>query len=416
MNRIIIIGAGPAGMACAIAAADYFESVVVLEKNEKPGKKLYITGKGRCNVTNACDDEAFMNSIVHNSRFMYSAFRQFDNRDWMDLIEAAGCPLKVERGQRVFPVSDKSSDIIRALGRAMADRGVELRLGTKVKEIAVDDSRVATGVRLSDGTVLTADRVVIATGGLSYVSTGSDGWGMAEAGRLGHRIVPCRPSLVGLDTREKWPGELQGLTLKNVDVTLRHRNKGVETLRGELLLTHFGISGPTVLSLSAKMDADPAEYTVEVDLKPALTDKQLDQRILRDFEKFNNRDLRNGLGELLPSRMIPVVLSLAGIDGDKKVNQIGKDERKKLVRVLKGMSLQITDFYDMNTAVVTSGGVDVREINPKTMESKLIPHLHFAGEIIDVDGLTGGFNIQIAASTGYAAGRVSERKNHANRH
>lgn len=416
MNRIIIIGAGPAGMACAIAAADYFESVVVLEKNEKPGKKLYITGKGRCNVTNACDDEAFMNSIVHNSRFMYSAFRQFDNRDWMDLIEAAGCSLKVERGQRVFPVSDKSSDIIRALGRAMADRGVELRLGTKVKEIAVDDSRVATGVRLSDGTVLTADRVVIATGGLSYVSTGSDGWGMAEAGRLGHRIVPCRPSLVGLDTKEKWPGELQGLTLKNVDVTLRHKNKAVETLRGELLLTHFGISGPTVLSLSAKMDADPAEYTVEVDLKPALTDKQLDQRILRDFEKFNNRDLRNGLGELLPSRMIPVVLSLAGIDGDKKVNQIGKDERKKLVRVLKGMSLQITDFYDMNTAVVTSGGVDVREINPKTMESKLIPHLHFAGEIIDVDGLTGGFNIQIAASTGYAAGRVSERKNHANRH
>lgn len=394
-------------MTAALAAAKSGDSVTLLEKNEKLGKKLYITGKGRCNLTNDCDEHTFLDNVVHNARFMYSAIAGFSHWDLMALIESQGCPLKVERGNRVFPVSDKSSDIIRAFGKALGAAQVDVRLHAEVTAILVAADR-AVGVALVGGETLAADKVVMATGGLSYRSTGSDGWGLREAERLGHTLAPCRPSLVGIEIKETWLKVLQGLTLKNIEAALYCGERLQTKLRGEVLMTHFGLSGPLILTFSALMDEAPERYRVVLDLKPALTEAQLDARLLRDFDQFKNRQIDHTLKALLPKRMIPVILAAAGVVGDKKINQISRVERKSLTAVLKHLPLTIRGFYDPNTAIVTAGGVSTAEINPKTMASKRIAGLYFAGEMIDVDGFTGGFNIQIAASTGFAAGTRRE--------
>ncbi|WP_329885874.1 NAD(P)/FAD-dependent oxidoreductase [Pseudoramibacter faecis] len=407
MKKTIVIGGGPAGMTAALAAAKSGDSVTLLEKNEKLGKKLYITGKGRCNLTNDCDEHTFLDNVVHNARFMYSAIAGFSHWDLMALIESQGCPLKVERGNRVFPVSDKSSDIIRAFGKALGAAQVDVRLHAEVTAILVAADR-AVGVALVGGETLAADKVVMATGGLSYRSTGSDGWGLREAERLGHTLAPCRPSLVGIEIKETWLKVLQGLTLKNIEAALYCGERLQTKLRGEVLMTHFGLSGPLILTFSALMDEAPERYRVVLDLKPALTEAQLDARLLRDFDQFKNRQIDHTLKALLPKRMIPVILAAAGVVGDKKINQISRVERKSLTAVLKHLPLTIRGFYDPNTAIVTAGGVSTAEINPKTMASKRIAGLYFAGEMIDVDGFTGGFNIQIAASTGFAAGTRRE--------
>ena len=406
-KQTLVIGGGPAGMTAAIAAADAGDAVTILERNEKLGKKLYITGKGRCNLTNICDDEDFFKNVVHNERFLFSAMSRFNRWDLMGLIEDNGCPLKTERGGRVFPVSDKSSDVIKAFTKALDNRGVNVEYGVKVTGLITekkDDKTMVTGVKCSDGRQISAEKIILASGGNSYRQTGSDGNGYAVAKALGHNIVAPRPSLIGLVCREKWPRELSGLTLKNVDVTLFHRGKKIKTLRGEVLLTHFGLSGPVILTMSAYLDDHPDQYGLRIDLKPALTDQQLDMRVLRDFEQMPNKKIDNALKKLLPLSLIPAMREMAGIDSETKVNTLDKASRKRLVHLIKNLSFQITDFFEPNTAIVTSGGIDTREINPKTMASKLACGLYFAGEIIDVDALTGGFNIQIAASTGFAAG------------
>ena len=403
----LVIGGGPAGMTAAIAAADAGDEVTLIERNEKLGKKLYITGKGRCNLTNICDDEVFFKNVVHNGRFLFSAMSRFNRWDLMGLIEDNGCPLKTERGGRVFPVSDKSSDVIKAYKKALDTRGVNIEYNAKVTDLnslKTNETVRITGVKLSDGRTLDADKIILAAGGNSYRQTGSDGNGYAFAKALGHHIVAPRPSLIGLVCRENWPGELSGLTLKNVDVMLLHHGKKIKCLRGEVLLTHFGLSGPVILTMSAYCDDNPKNYTLSIDLKPALTDKQLDARILRDFEQVPNKKIDNALKKLLPVSLITVVRKMAGIDAEIKVNALDKASRKRLVYQIKNLTFHITDFFDPNTAIVTSGGIDTREINPKSMASKLVDGLYFAGEIIDVDAVTGGFNIQIAASTGFAAG------------
>lgn len=406
-EQVIVIGGGPAGMMAAYTAASGGDAVILCEKNEKLGKKLYITGKGRCNLTNFCDQETFLKNVVHHPRFLYSSISRFDREDLMDFITRYGCRLKVERGQRVFPESDKSSDIIKAFRRALESAGVEVRLNTPVTSIVTRENE-AVGVKLADGTVLKGDKIVVATGGLSYRLTGSDGWGLDAAEKLGHRVSPCRPSLVGLKTKETWPAQVQGLALKNVDVTLTHKGKKVRTERGEMLLTHFGVSGPLILTDSAYMDDAPETYRLILDLKPALSDQTLDQRIQRELKVNDRKQVVHALASLLPKKLMPIMLDLAGVDRTKTANQITKTERRAIVDALKRQTLQISDFLDINTAIVTSGGVSVKEIDPKTMASKRIRHLYFAGEMIDVDALTGGFNIQIAATTGFVAGTRSE--------
>lgn len=406
-ENVIVIGGGPAGMMAAYSAASEGSTVILCEKNEKLGKKLYITGKGRCNLTNFCDQETFLKNVIHHPRFLYSSISRFDRENLMDFVTDNGCELKVERGQRVFPKSDKSSDIIKAFRRALISAGVEVRLNTPVASIVTQDDE-ALGVKLNDGTTLEADKIIVATGGLSYRSTGSDGWGLQAAKALGHTVTPCRPSLVGVKTKETWPSQVQGLALKNVDVTLVHKGKKLRTERGEMLLTHFGVSGPLILTDSAYMDDAPETYQLILDLKPALTDQKLDQRIQRELRANERKQVVHALGSLLPKKLMPIMLNLAGVDQTKTANQITKAERHAVVDALKRQKLQISDFLDINTAIVTSGGVSVKEINPKTMASKKIRHLYFAGEMIDVDALTGGFNIQIASTTGFVAGTRSE--------
>ena len=406
-RRTVVIGGGPAGMTAAIAAADKGDNVILLERNEKLGKKLFITGKGRCNLTNICDDEDFFKNVVHNGRFLFSALSRFNRWDLMELIEDNGCPLKTERGGRVFPISDKSSDVIKAFKKALDIRGVKVEYNSNVVSFSTKrkaDLAQIIGVSLSDGRQISADKVILATGGNFYRQTGSDGKGYEMVKALGHHIVPPRPSLIGLMCREDWPRELSGLTLKNVDVTLFHCGKSIKYLRGEVLLTHFGLSGPVILTMSAYCDDNPKNYALKIDLKPALTDKQLDARILRDFEQMPNKKIDNALKKLLPASLIPIVRAMAEIDPETKVNALNKESRRRLIYHIKNLQFQILGFFDSNTAIVTAGGVDTREINPKNMASKLIDGLYFAGEIIDVDALTGGFNIQIAASTGFAAG------------
>lgn len=406
MSRVIVIGGGAAGMMAAYAAASCGHSVVLLEQNEKLGKKLFITGKGRCNVTNACEREKLFENVVSNPKFLYSAFSEFDNGDLMELLRRAGCPLKVERGERVFPVSDHASDVTAALIRLLKERGVEVRLHVKVKEISVADGRV-TGALLANGQYIRADAVVLATGGLSYPTTGSRGDGHRIAEGMGHTLKTCMPALTPMETAEQWCTSLQGLSLKNVTLTMRCGGKQIWSGFGEMLFTHFGISGPLVLSASSYYGKckDKTAVTAAVDLKPALTMEQLDRRILRDFEENRNKQFKNVIGSLYPSRLVPVMILLSGIDGEKKIHEVTRQERSRLAEVTKNLTMRVTGLRDFAEAIITQGGIRVKEVNPSTMESKIVQGLYPVGELLDLDAVTGGFNLQIAWSTGYLAGR-----------
>ena len=401
----IIIGGGAAGMIAAVTAADNGKSVLLIEKGEKCGRKLAITGKGRCNVTNNCTDEDFFANIPVNSRFLYSAYSRFNCQDCMDFFEACGVPLKTERGNRVFPVSDNAHDIVHALEKACRDHGVQIHKGEKVKNILVDDG-IVTGVDCGD-TIYNAVSVLVATGGKSYPGTGSDGDGYRFAEKLGHTIVPLKPSLVPLVAEESYCTEMMGLSLKNVALTLvdTAKNKNIYTEQGEMLFTHFGVSGPMVLSASSHIPKmERGRYKILIDMKPALDHAALDKRIQRDFAEIPNRLFSNSLSKLLPAKMIPVIVKLSGIAPDKQVNSVTKQERTDLVKLLKSFPVTVKEFRPLSEAIVTSGGIKVSEISPKTMESKLVQGLFFAGEVMDVDAYTGGFNLQIAFSTGVTAG------------
>jgi hypothetical protein len=401
---VVVVGGGAAGMMAAGTAASRGKRVLLIERNEKPGKKIYITGKGRCNVTNASDLNGYMRNIPTNPRFLYSALSRFFNDDLIALLDDMGIPTKIERGNRVFPASDKSSDIIKGLYRYVEQNGADVWFNTRVKDIMVENNAVR-GVGLYDGRLVEASSVILATGGLSYPTTGSTGDGYTMAERLGHTVKPLMPSLVPLDIVEDWVKSLQGLSLKNVKLSAYAGGKRFFAEQGEMLFTHFGISGPLVLTLSRYMlDHNVTDIEIVLDLKPALTLQQLDERIRRDFSKYNNKQFKNSLGDLLPQKLIPVIVELSHIQQDKPVNQITKEERRNLAEMLKELKMHVLGLRSFKEAVITHGGVDVREIDPKTMESKLVKGLYFAGEIIDVDALTGGYNLQIAFSTGYLAG------------
>lgn len=406
MSKVIVIGGGAAGMMAAVTAADKGHRVTLIEKNEKLGKKLFITGKGRCNVTNSADLDILFSNVCTNEKFLYSAFYSFDNRAVMAFLEKAGCPLKIERGERVFPASDHSSDIISAFSRELKKRNVEILLNTEVKEIiTTEENTQFTGVELSNGKQLMADSCILCTGGISYPSTGSTGDGHRFALKTGHRIVECRPALVPLETAEKWCGDLMGLSLKNVSIRLCDDKKTLYEGFGEMLFTHFGVSGPLVLSASSFYGKrKKGECRLYLDLKPALDLQQLDKRLLRDFEESKNKQFKNALNGLFPARLIPVMIELSGIDPEKKVNEITKEERKAFALLIKNIPMTITGTRSFAEAIITQGGVSVKEVNPSTMESKKIQGLYFAGELLDLDAMTGGFNLQIAWSTGYLAG------------
>ena len=453
MSRVIVIGGGAAGMMAAIAAAQKGHQVLLLEKNEKLGKKIYITWKGRCNLTNACETQELFDSVVSNPRFLYSAIYGFDNAAVQDFFEKRGCPLKVERGNRVFPVSDHSSDIIGTLAKELERLGVTVRLHAPVKDILVrkdggqqggrdagktgDEGRTdnepekspgqatppvpsVRGVRLSSGEELPADAVILCSGGLSYPATGSTGDGHRMAQRLGHTLIPCEPALVPFCVEEEWCADLQGLALKNVSASLFLGKKKVYEGFGEMLFTHFGVSGPLILSASSYYRTRPAQAAkggkkkaeekaapnpvLRLDLKPALSLEQLDRRLIRDFEEAKNRQFRNAVEGLFPVRLIPVMIALSGIDPEKRVHDITRQERQDFAARIKNVELHVTGTRGFPEAIITRGGVSVREVNPATMESRLVSGLYFAGELLDLDALTGGFNLQIAWSTGHLAG------------
>ncbi len=396
-------------MMAAIGAATCGHEVHIYEKNEKPGKKIYITGKGRCNITNAADMDTVFKNVVTNKKFMYSAYYALNNDFVISMFEDDfGVPIKVERGERVFPASDKSSDVINGLVRKLKSLGVEFHLNANVKNVVVKDKK-AVGITLLDdkNKVIVADSVIVATGGFSYQLTGSTGDGYKMAKDTGHAVTDILPALVPLTVKEDFAKDLQGLALKNVKATFFSGNKEVYSEFGEMLFTHFGVSGPIVLSASSyitkKLD-NKESITMEIDLKPALSFEVLDDRILREFSEYINKDFRNSLDKLLPKSLIPIVISLSGIDPFKKVNEITKAERKALVDTLKKLKLTITGTRGFNEAIITQGGVSVKDVNPGTMESKHVDSLYFVGEVLDVDALTGGFNLQIAWSTGYLAG------------
>ena len=391
-------------MMAALKAAENGHDVTLLEKNEKLGKKLFITGKGRCNVTNASDMETIMSQIVTNPRFLYSAFSDCSNTDVMELIENGGCPLKIERGQRVFPESDKSSDIISCFSRLLKKAGVEIILNKEVTHIITEEGRAA-GVSLSDGKKISADAIVLATGGLSYASTGSTGDGHRMARELGHTVTPCFPALVPVNTKEDWCRTLQGLSLKNVTFTVKDGKKKLYEDFGEMLFTHFGISGPLVLSASSKIvkKLDKNPLSAFIDLKPALTEEQLDARLLREFEEGKNKQFKNVAGSLFPAKLLPVMLDLGGIAPGKKVHEITREERAGFIEKTKAFPFTVTGLRGFQEAIITKGGVQVKEVDPKTMESKKTKGLYFAGEVLDLDALTGGYNLQIAWSTAHAA-------------
>lgn len=406
MSRVVIAGGGAAGMAAAIAAAQEGHQVHLYEKNEKLGKKVYITGKGRCNVTNACDTDTLLRNVVTNPRFLYSSFHGFTNQDIMNLLEQNGCPLKVERGNRVFPVSDKSSDVISALSGQMKELGVRVSLLEEVKELLISDGR-CRGIVLSDrAKSIEADAVIVATGGLSYPSTGSTGDGYRFAKACGHRVTELSPALVPFYVKEEVVRDLQGLSLKNIEAVVSDGKKEIYREFGEMLFTHFGVSGPVLLSASsfAAKAIRQRPLTLTIDLKPALSREQLDARILRDFEEASNKQFKNVLSHLYPSKLIPVMIENSKIPPEKKVNEITRQERRNLVEATKAFTLTLTGLRGYEEAIITQGGIDLKEINPSTMESKKIKGLYFAGEVLDVDGVTGGFNLQIAWSTGWAAG------------
>ena len=401
MSKVIIIGAGPAGMMAAIRAGKKHE-VILLDGNERIGKKLFITGKGRCNVTNAKDISEFFEYIPGNPHFLYSALYSFTNEDTMSFFDNEGIKLKVERGDRVFPDSDKSSDIIRGLSNALSRSNVKIRLNSKVHHIILVDKTIKEVV-LKNGDRIKGDYFIIATGGASYTSTGSCGDGQRFAEELGHKIQDLMPSLVPIEIYDEWVKGLMGLSLKNVSVNIKKGTKSVYKEQGEMLFTHFGISGPLILSASRYIKGNN-EYSVSIDLKPALDIAALDKRIQKDFSKFLNKDFKNSLDELLPKKLISVIIKLSGIPEDKKVNEITKEERKTLVAIIKGLDMKVKGLRSLDEAIVTAGGIDTKEIDPSTMKSKIIDNLSFAGEVIDVDAFTGGYNVQIALSTGYLAG------------
>ena len=394
-------------MMAAYSAALNDCEVTLLEQNEKLGKKVFITGKGRCNVTNAGDTSDFFNSVNSNPKFLYSSIYGYDAFMLMDTIESMGCPLKTERGNRVFPVSDHSSDIIKALESSLRKNNVDIHLNTKVSRVLARDDSVI-GIEISGGKKIFADKVILATGGLSYPTTGSDGDGYRFAGDYGHTIVKTCPSLIPLVSHEEWVKSLQGLSLKNVEFSLISKGKKVYSELGEMLFTHFGISGPIVLSASSVYQKEIEkghEIRAFLDLKPGLSPEMLDKRILRDFETMQNKNFSNALDDLLPKRFIPVIIEKSGISPDIKVNSVSKEQRSQLVSVLKNLEIEISGTRPIDEAIITRGGINVKEINPSTMESKLMKNLFFAGEMIDVDAMTGGYNLQIAWSTGYLAGQ-----------
>ena len=411
MNKVIIVGGGAAGMLAGIIAARNGCPVVLYEKNEKLGKKIFITGKGRCNVTNNCDPEELLQAVKSNNKFLYSAFYSFNSQDMMALLEEAGVPLKTERGNRVFPVSDHSSDIIRGLERLLHRYDVHIRLRKEVQEILVEDGRAA-GIRLKDGYEDRAQAVVVATGGLSYPTTGSTGDGYRFARETGHTVTDCMPSLVPLTVSEDYIGEMAGLSLRNVELTIRNGKKILYQDFGEMMFTHKGITGPLVLSASSSIGKQlKKQGTLEgyIDLKPALSSEQLDERILREFENAKNKQFKNVIGVLFPSSLTPVIIRLGGIPEDKVIHEISREERLNFVSIIKAFPFTIDGLGGYSEAVITKGGISVKEINPGTMESKKIPRLYFAGEVLDLDAVTGGYNLQIAWSTGYLAGMaVSE--------
>ncbi|MBE5938979.1 MAG: NAD(P)/FAD-dependent oxidoreductase [Lachnospiraceae bacterium] len=407
MSKVIIIGGGASGMLAAIGAAENYNEVHIYEKNEKLGKKIYITGKGRCNLTNASDMETIMKNIVTNSKFMYSAFRNFTNEDIVSILNEAGIDTKVERGNRVFPVSDKSSDVIYGLKKKLDELGVKVHLNTEIESLCISDGYV-TGVKIKNEGIVASDCVIVATGGYSYQTTGSDGAGYRFAKEAGHEVTDIIPALVPLETRERYPKDIMGLALKNIRADIYVDDKIVYSDFGELLFTHFGLSGPVILSGSSyvtKPLSEGKKVSVIIDMKPALDFDALDKRILRDFSENINKDFRNSLNDLLPKNIIPIVIDESGISPYKKVNEITKEERKKLTETIKGLKLHIKGTRDFNEAIITQGGVKVDGIKPKNMESKLVNGLFFVGEVLDVDALTGGYNLQVAWSSGYAAGK-----------
>jgi len=412
MGKVIVIGAGAAGMMAAIHAAAGGASVLLVEKMPSPGRKILITGKGRCNFTNSCEIAEFPRWFVNNGAFLNSALRAFDNQDVIDFFASRGVPSRVERGGRLFPETDKARDIVDALVKAARQVGVKVLTDQTVRSLCTDDGKV-TGVVTATG-VLKADAVILATGGLSYPGTGSTGDGYRMAKELGHAVTPLRPALVPLETKEAWVKDLQGLSLKNVEGTVKVDGKKVDSEFGEMLFTHFGLSGPIILSLSQAVSVALAaktvpEITVELNLKPALTPEVLDKRLQRDFAAFTRKQFKNSLGELLPVKLIPIIVGQSGISPEKPVHQITREERLRLTELLQGLRFTISKTRPIAEAVVTAGGVEVKEINPKTMQSRLVKGLFFAGEIIDVDGYTGGFNLQAAFSTGMAAGTAAAR-------
>ena len=404
MRKIIIIGGGAAGLIASATAAGRGEDVTVIEKNSRPARKVMITGKGRCNVTNACFDlDDLINSVVTNKRFMYSAFSSFMPYDTIALIEEMGVPTKIERGNRVFPESDKAVDVVDALVKNAKQNGVKFVEGTVASFNT--ENNVIKSVNLDDGTVVDGDAFAICTGGLSYQSTGSTGDGYRLAESVGHSITDIEPALISLVASNGFVPKLQGLSLRNISIKLLDGEKEIYSDFGEMLFTHYGVSGPVILSASSHM-THPKEhnYKIVIDLKPALDEQTLDKRIQRDFAENTNKDFINSLSKLLPNKLIPVIVKLSGIEPSEKVNQITKAQRQNLVSLLKNFTVNISDFRPINEAIITSGGVDVKEINPKTMGSKIVDNLYFAGEVIDVDAYTGGFNLQVAFSTGYLCG------------
>ena len=404
MSKVLVVGGGAAGMFAAIFAAYNGNEVHIFEKNEKLGKKLFITGKGRCNITNASDMETLFASVVTNSKFLYSSFYGYTNQDVIEFFERIGVRTKIERGNRVFPVSDHSSDVIVGLTRELQQLGVEIHLHTAVKRI-VGKERFEY-LELQNGTRVEGDACIVATGGFSYQTTGSTGDGYRFAKELGHQVTEILPALVPLTIKEWYAKELQGLSLRNVKASVYDDKKKLYDDFGEMLFTHYGVSGPLMLSASSYIGEKLKEKELKlvIDLKPALTTEQLDQRVLRDFEENMNKSFKNAIGKLFPTKLIPIMLELSGIDPDKKVNLISKEERQQFVSLIKNFTMTITGLRDFNEAIITKGGIKVKEINPSTMESKLVQGLYFVGEVLDLDALTGGFNLQIAWSTGYAAG------------
>ena len=411
---VVVVGGGAAGLMAAVSAAEAGGDVICLEKNEKLGKKIYITGKGRCNFTNACDTEDIFSQVVTNAKFLYSSIYGFSNHDLINKFTEWGLKSHVERGGRLFPDSDKASDVTKTLEKVCRDTGVRIFLNTEVKSLALSgEGDTVTGVELTDGHTISAESVILATGGVSYPSTGSTGDGHRMASDCGHNVNELRPGLTGLNTRETWVKELQGLTLINTSQKILDSVKGKEKCIlegfGEILFTHFGVSGPTMLTASSVVGdvLRDRELTLSLDIKPALDRKQLDDRVLREIDKNGRKSVGNILGSMLPKSLIPVLTKLCGIDGDRHGFELKKDERLGLVDRMKDLRLTLTGTRGFNEAVITRGGVDVRQIEPHSMESKCVSGLFFAGELIDVDALTGGYNLQIAWSTGYAAGKAA---------